>query len=952
MNQRVDKDTLPLDKPRRTPSHPTKSHIVKTRVDGKEKIIRFGEQGAETAGKPKAGESERMKNKRASFKSRHSKNIAKGKSSPAYWANKVKWADGGSVNLEEMYQKYERGGKARGSLLEGFMAELERLRSLQRKQDSLEFRPEYTERGQPLALRYDRAPTRSDPTRSDADPQTAGVPTERSPTGMNPNFASALENLIAAASEAGHDVTINSGYRSPERQAELFADAVRKYGSEAAARRWVAPPGKSRHNHGIAADLGYGSDEARDWVHANAEKYGLNFRMDWEPWHIEPLNMQRGGAVKGYETGGFKDIARSVLGQGLGLGWGDEGEAWLRSKLGDERYEDALAEIQASNRAYAENNPIGSIVGEVAGGLIPTTAAYLATPFTGGAAAPAAAATTARMGMLAPRVAAQLPNWMRGAAVGAGEGAIVGAGMADQGESRAEGAAMGAAIGAPLGAAAPVAIDAVQGALDRRAIRTAASQVPDDSAYEPLRQRLFDQGVMNYAVLPQGNVNLQPAISAETLRGPDVQTVESFLAQIKGTPGVSQDALEELSRRYEDLPPNSTISKADFEARIPPSQYNTVDLKNLAGNSEYDMDLYREQAIDWLYEHPDEPYQNVLYSIGLDPNEDNLHLIAGLNEGAIDLEDVPEEFLNAFRRASWEDDIFGNLSKTTDSARNELVEAMAQDFAEQTGTSDAGYRYLDSQRLLTENTQDALDDNYFEIGVTHPDMAGKNYWHYPNALNPDDGMIGHIRGTYIPADKTNATVRAPLADNVHFPDASIPVRPNSVVIEEIQSDAQKDAAQSGALRQTHGTLFKAAINDALKRGADTVYLPSAATIALPRGGNRGRFAPIYDQQIVKEGLRPLSQIPGVEIKPVGVNGALAYHEITFSPEAVETILRGRGQRTPGYAKGGAVMAYDPTIVEARIASIGKGYAKGGAVRAYDPATIDQLVKTVREGAHV
>jgi hypothetical protein len=97
MTDRVDKDSLPLNQPRRTPSHPTKSHIVKTKVDGKEKIIRFGEQGASTAGKPKAGESDRMTAKRASFKSRHAKNIAKGPSSPAYWANKVKWADGGSV---------------------------------------------------------------------------------------------------------------------------------------------------------------------------------------------------------------------------------------------------------------------------------------------------------------------------------------------------------------------------------------------------------------------------------------------------------------------------------------------------------------------------------------------------------------------------------------------------------------------------------------------------------------------------------------------------------------------------------------------------------------------------------------------------------------------------------------------------------------------------------------
>jgi hypothetical protein len=99
VSQRVDKDSLPLDKPRRTPGHPTKSHIVKTNVGGKEKIIRFGEQGAETAGKPKAGESDRMKQKRASFKSRHAQNIAKGKSSPAYWANKVKWAEGGEVKM-------------------------------------------------------------------------------------------------------------------------------------------------------------------------------------------------------------------------------------------------------------------------------------------------------------------------------------------------------------------------------------------------------------------------------------------------------------------------------------------------------------------------------------------------------------------------------------------------------------------------------------------------------------------------------------------------------------------------------------------------------------------------------------------------------------------------------------------------------------------------------------
>ena len=79
-----------LNKPKRTSSG-KKSHIVAVRVGCKIKIIRFGQRGAKTAGKPKPGESARMKAKRKSFKARHRKNIAKGPSSAAYWANKVKW---------------------------------------------------------------------------------------------------------------------------------------------------------------------------------------------------------------------------------------------------------------------------------------------------------------------------------------------------------------------------------------------------------------------------------------------------------------------------------------------------------------------------------------------------------------------------------------------------------------------------------------------------------------------------------------------------------------------------------------------------------------------------------------------------------------------------------------------------------------------------------------------
>jgi hypothetical protein len=79
-----------VNKPKRTPGHPTKSHIVVAKEGDKVKTIRFGQQGV--SGSPaKKGESEAAKKRRASFKARHAKNIAKGKMSAAYWASREKW---------------------------------------------------------------------------------------------------------------------------------------------------------------------------------------------------------------------------------------------------------------------------------------------------------------------------------------------------------------------------------------------------------------------------------------------------------------------------------------------------------------------------------------------------------------------------------------------------------------------------------------------------------------------------------------------------------------------------------------------------------------------------------------------------------------------------------------------------------------------------------------------
>lgn len=85
----INKKEMACNKPKRTPSHPTKSHVVKACEGDKEKIIRFGQQGVEGAGKNPKTASEKARRK--SFKARHAKNINKGKMSAAYWADKVKW---------------------------------------------------------------------------------------------------------------------------------------------------------------------------------------------------------------------------------------------------------------------------------------------------------------------------------------------------------------------------------------------------------------------------------------------------------------------------------------------------------------------------------------------------------------------------------------------------------------------------------------------------------------------------------------------------------------------------------------------------------------------------------------------------------------------------------------------------------------------------------------------
>ena len=124
--------------------------------------------------------------------------------------------------------------------------------------------------------------------------------------GLTDDFSQRLAQMILDARAQGVDLGVGSGYRSYEKQKRLWEQALKKYGSPEKARKWVAPPGGSFHNKGLAVDLNsngqfLGKDansKATEWAHANAKKYGLHFRMGHEPWHIEPIEKSKSSSDK------------------------------------------------------------------------------------------------------------------------------------------------------------------------------------------------------------------------------------------------------------------------------------------------------------------------------------------------------------------------------------------------------------------------------------------------------------------------------------------------------------------------------------------------------------------------------------------------------------------------------------------------------------------------------
>ena len=343
-----------------------------------------------------------------------------------------------------------------------------------------------------------------------------------------------------------------------------------------------------------------------------------------------------------------------------------------------------------------------------------------------------------------------------------------------------------------------------------------------------------------------GNLNLVPRISKEMLKGPETQTLQSFMNQVKQTPGVTKEGLKSAAASLQYIKPETKMTKSEFEAYMQPSKYDKVDLKT---NSRDITAHYRDMVEDNIYDTdvieamriPAHLKQDVHAILQEDMAFDELSPAAKKalkQHGIHDMNSLEDEFMMQ-KEEMIQDGINYNLEMD-----GQNPDTYAQ--------SDLVYKHQGQQRLTPENA----DKDYFEFGVTHPAQKGE-YKHYDNPDAPK-GLIGHVRGTHL-TEPTNVQTGAK---------NWLKAEPGSSVIEEIQSDTNKIADQTGHLHQVHGTLAKAAIQDALEKGSHTVYMPTSRAIgAGERNSPGGEFASIYDDAVVREALGPLQHVPGVKITP-------------------------------------------------------------------------------------
>lgn len=410
-----------------------------------------------------------------------------------------------------------------------------------------------------------------------------------------------------------------------------------------------------------------------------------------------------------------------------------------------------------------------------------------------------------------------------------------------------------------------------------------------------------------YIVPPEGNLNFRPALEAERIKGPEKQRAGDILRQVQNKPGMTKEALGEIRDKIvaEQGSTNKVMSKQEFEQFVEPSKYEKVDLRTAAQG---DIEHYMQEA-----EAQMDPEQAVQH-LGVPSYYTNDALMLGY--GDIEFQELDPDSQRILGRifgideSMDPDDIRNAVEEITYDAYHEVLYDRAEMLRDMDAASGSAgpYAYEGIQRLVGSQPK----DTYFEFGVTHPGQK-ESYRHYSAEAAPE-GLIGHVRGSYL---KQPTSVYG-----------GIETLPNSYIVEEIQSDAQKIAEQKGPLRQVHGTLAKAAIQDAVEKGADHIYFPSSYAIGSARARPFTEYESIYDQAVFKEALNPIAKKYGVNIEPVtgtylmpervpttNPKGELKevpyFYRLEITPEMREGILTGEGQATPGLGMAaGGIVGFD------------------------------------------
>jgi hypothetical protein len=246
-----------------------------------------------------------------------------------------------------------------------------------------------------------------------------------------------------------------------------------------------------------------------------------------------------------------KGLIRSVLGQGLAMGWGDEAEAWLRSKLGDEEYDKALQEIRGEYGTFSQESPYLSGIGEFVGGAIPAVGAMFIPG--GQGAAPAAAARA--VGPLSRLYGLGKPigertmkqNVARLGTIGAVQGGVAGAGGSEE-EDRTSGAVGGTGIGLTAGVTFPLAGSAIRGFGSR--VRDLAGVSPDKAkqwALEKLGMSLDEESPSIIADQIQRDIQMGIPPSVANVTPGTIQLAESVV-QRGGKPSRELEELIEAQK--------------------------------------------------------------------------------------------------------------------------------------------------------------------------------------------------------------------------------------------------------------------------------------------------------------------------------------------------------------------------------------------------------------------